>query len=129
VQESKITRVERNLPDEPMERESFDNLLTFGNIMIVPEEELLCTQNFRVILELHCFLAFIQKPFELHMKRSLLIFDRAMQRRRVKNSEHNSRFRRLPWFPDSRKIFLIDFWIFPNVWEADTLTIENLLKA
>jgi hypothetical protein len=62
-----------------MERESLGHLLTFGNAMIFPGEELSYTENFMVTLEFHCFLAFLRKPFgNIHQPGLFSIFDRVM---------------------------------------------------
>jgi hypothetical protein len=42
-----------------MERESLGNLLTFGNLMIFPGEELPYPENFMATFEFHCFLTFL----------------------------------------------------------------------
>jgi hypothetical protein len=46
-----------------MEREYLSKLHTFGKVLIFSEEELPYTQNFTIMLEFHCFLAFLRKPF------------------------------------------------------------------
>jgi hypothetical protein len=62
-----------------MERESFGNLLPFGNVMIFPGEELSYPEIFMVTFEFHCVLTFLRKPFgNAHRPSLFLIFDRVM---------------------------------------------------
>jgi hypothetical protein len=68
-----------------MERESFGNLLLFGNVMIFPGEELSYPENFMATFEFHCVLTFLRKLFGNDHRPSLFsIFDKVMWRGRMK---------------------------------------------